>query len=130
MKLIEKRGRTGLVLSLYLQDTRFSDGRALTGVVFNSLGLSAWYKRLSDSVPVVFSLSAGTVGTWSSGGFVEVSAAISPGIYELGVPDIALAAGETVTVGLTGAANMAPALSQLQLVAFDPQDAAALGLIR
>src|SRR5262249_39737350 len=52
-----------------------------------------------------------------------------PGVYELGIPDAALASGsETCVIMLKGAANMAPCALEIQLVAYDPQDGVRHGL--
>jgi hypothetical protein len=52
-----------------------------------------------------------------------------PGVYELGLDNAGLATGsETVDYMLKGATNMAPLALEIQLVAYDPQAAANLGL--
>ncbi len=66
----------------------------------------------------------GTLGTWSSGGFVADGALA--GRYELGLPDAAIASGARwVIVCLRGAANMLPVLIEIELDAVNYQSAAA-----
>ena len=68
-------------------------------------------------------------GAFSSGGFVEVDATNMPGVYRLDLPDAVCATGvNSVVVMLKGAANMAPVTLEIQLVSYDPNDSAALGL--
>lgn len=128
MKLIVKKGRTSLTIKVFIQDVRFSDGRGLSGLAFNSAGLNCYRARDDDgnTAATAITLATMTRGTWASGGLVEKDATNMPGVYEFGVPDNALASGsETVVICLKGAANMAPVLIEIQLVAYDPQDAAA-----
>lgn len=131
MKLIVKKGRTGLLVRIFIQDSSSTVGAGLTGLTSGSAGLVCYRARDDDgnAAATQVVLSAGTRGTWSSGGFVEKDATNMPGVYELGLPDAGQATGsETVTYMLKGATNMAPLALEAQLVAFDPQDAVHLGL--
>lgn len=128
MKLIVKKGRTSLIVKLFIQDTRQSDGRGLTGLAFNTSSLTCYRARDDDgnAAGTAITLATMTRGTWASGGFVEKDATNMPGVYEFGVPNNALASGsETVVIILKGASNMAPVVLEIQLVAFDPQEATA-----
>jgi hypothetical protein len=70
-----------------------------------------------------------TVGTWASGGFVVVDGTNMPGLYQLGIPDAALASGASqVVILLKGATNMAPVVLEIQLVNYDPDDGVRMGL--
>jgi len=70
-----------------------------------------------------------TLGTWTSGGFLQTSLANQPGLYVLCLPDAAVAAGARfVTVLLKGATNMVQAqtiiqLDQSEYIARQPVDA-------
>jgi hypothetical protein len=124
-------GTTSFAVKVFVQDTTSTTGAGLTGLVYNSAGLTAYYIRNGASSPTAITLATATVGTWTSGGFVEVSAANLPGVYELGIPDAALAAGAVGCVlMLKGAANMAPVLLEIELDAVNYQDSAAFGLSR
>ena len=63
------------------------DGNPLTTATNSTLTLS--YLRDGAASNTSISLSAGTVGTYSSGGVKH----IARGVYELGIPDAAVAAG-------------------------------------
>jgi len=129
MKLKLKRGTTGKLLRIFVQDSSRTDGAGLTGLAYNSAGLAWHYLREGDSSPAAVTLATATVGAWTSGGFKEVSAASMPGVYELGVPDAALAPGAaSVVMMLRGATNMAPVLIEIELDGVDYQDATRLGL--
>lgn len=129
--LLVHKGKTSKLLRFFFQDTRQSDGSGLTGLVFNTAGLTAYYIREGAASAVQITLATMTVGTWATGGFKEIDATNMPGYYELGIPDAALsstAGVDSVTIMLKGAANMAVAIKELQLTDFDPNDAVRAGL--
>jgi hypothetical protein len=130
MKLSLKRGTTGKLVRVFIQDTTRTDGSGLTGLVYNSGGLSAYYTREGDSGSTQITLASAMAGTWTSGGFVAVDGANLPGIYELGLPNAALGTGNSVVVMLWGAANMAPLVLEIELTGVDNQDATAFGVNR
>lgn len=127
MKYIVQKGTTNFIAAVFIQDSSQTNGSGLTGLTSSSVGLTCYRARPDDGNAggVVISLSAGTRGTWSSGGFVEKDNANLNGVYELGIPNAALAVG-TLTVGtpaycvimLKGAANMAPCVMEIELVDF------------
>lgn len=127
-KLALKRGSTSKIIRLFVQDSSQSDGRGLTGLTNASGGLVAYQIREGQAAATAITLAAGTVGTWSSGGFKEVDATNLPGVYELGLPDVALSTGNSAIVMLRGATNMVPVICEIELDAYDPQDATRLGL--
>lgn len=85
----------------------------------NGTGLYCSYIMEGQATKTQVALAAGTVGTWTSGGFKEIDPVYLPGVYELGLPNAALASGNSVLVMLFGAANMVPVLSEIQLDGFD-----------
>lgn len=129
-----KLGSRGRIANLFIANSSLSTGAGLTGLTSASASLAAYYLRDGDAAPTAIALSAGTTGTWSSGGFKEVSSASMPGYYQLGIPDAALAQGalasppQWVVIYLSGAANMAQTILQIRLVAVDEQDGAGFGL--
>lgn len=120
-KLALVRGATSQVVYVFVQDSSVSTGAGLTGLVYNSGSLTAYYVR-PLATPVAISLITQTVtGAYSSGGFVAVDGTNMPGLYRVDIPDAALAVGVPgVVVMLKGAANMAPSLLEIQLVVQDP----------
>ncbi len=127
--LLVHKGKTSKLLRFFIQDTRQSDGSGLTGLVFNTASLSAYYIREGDASATAITLATMTLGTWATGGFVVVDGTNMPGYYELGIPNAAIAGGaDSVIIMLKGAANMAVAIKELQLSDFDPNDAVRAGL--
>lgn len=131
MKLIIKKGATSQVVHIFIQDSSSATGAGLTGLTSGSTGLVCYRARQDDgnAGATQLALSAGTRGTWSSGGFVEKDATNMPGLYELGLDNAGIASGvDRVVYMLKGTTNMAPLAFEVELVAFDPQDATRMGL--
>jgi hypothetical protein len=136
LKLIAKAGETSKTVKVFIADSSVTTGAGLTGLVFNTASLTAYYIREGANAAVAITLAAGVLGTFTNqgaagtgGGFIVADGTNLPGVYELSIPDAALAAGaKSVLIMLKGAANMTPTLLEIQLVAFDPYDAAGLGL--
>ena len=129
MKLAFKAGTTSKDINIFIQDNSVSTGAGLTGLVYNSGSLTAYYHRQGASSATAITLATKTVGTWATGGFVAVDGTNCPGLYELGIPDAALASGATwVIIMLKGATNMAPVVLEIELLATDNQDATRMGL--
>lgn len=129
MKLIRKAGKTSQTLYVFIQDSSSTTGAGLTGLVYNTSSLVAYYVRGLGNATAITLATQTVTGAFSSGGFVEVSSSNMPGLYRLDVPDAALAASaDSVVLMLKGATNMAPLLLEIDLVAYDPADAVRLGL--
>jgi hypothetical protein len=54
---------------------------------------SAGYFREGASAAVAITLAAGTLGTYTSGGWKEIDATNMPGCYQFGIPNACLANG-------------------------------------
>jgi len=129
MKQLIKAGTTSKMLAIFVGNSSVATGAGLTGLTGSSAGMVWYYYREGQGTASAITLAAETAGTWTSGGFVELSSAHMPGIYELGVPNVALATGANwVVMQLQGATNMVPVNVEVELVAFDPTDAIRLGL--
>jgi hypothetical protein len=116
-------GTTSYIADIFIQDTSSTTGAGLTGLNNASAGLTAFYTRKGQATWTAISLTAGTVGTWSSGGFKETDATDAPGFYELGVPNAVLATGAVgAVISLRGATNMAPTGLEFELDAINYQD--------
>jgi hypothetical protein len=120
-------GITSMMLPIFVQDTTSATGAGLGSLTSATSGLVGEYRRQGQSSWTAITLAAGTLGTWSSGGWVADGALA--GAYEVGVPDAAVASGARwVSVRYRGAANMLPVLIELELDAVDYQDGTAFGL--
>jgi len=106
------KGETSRLERIFIQDT---SGNPITGLVYNSSGLTAYYIREGDASSTAISLATMTLGTWATSGFVEVDATHMPGLYEVGIPIAALASGRSVTLYFRGYTNMAPCPLEIEL---------------
>lgn len=123
MKLSIKAGATSVTINVFIQDSSSTTGAGLTGLVFNTSSLTAYY-ALTRAAPVAITLAtlAAVTTAWTSGGFKELDATNMPGWYRLDVPDAALASGRFVSLHLKGAANMAPLPVEIELTGWDNSD--------
>lgn len=129
MKLQVVKGTTSKLLQVFIQDSSSAVGAGLTGLVFNTASLTAYYYREGAATATAITLATMTLGTWATGGFIVVDGTNMPGVYQLGIPDAALVTGaNSVIVLLKGATNMAPLLLEFQLQNADPYDGVRGGL--
>lgn len=131
-KLKLKKGTTSKSVVIKIHDITKGDGSGLTGLVFNSSGLTAYYLREGGS-PTAITLAtlAAINSAFSSGGFKEADATNMPGVYRLDIPDAALATGaKWVAFTVRGAANSAQCDFEIHLSETDDDDAAAGGMTR
>jgi hypothetical protein len=77
---------------------------------------------------MAFASLASASAAWTTGGFIEVDAALMPGVYRYDVPNVVFATADKSVVMLKGATNMAPVVLEYQIVGFNPDDAVRLGL--
>lgn len=130
MKLQIKKGTTSKLITVFIQDSSSTTGAGLTGLVYNSAGLTAYYYREGAGTgATAITLATMTLGTWATGGFIVVDATNMPGVYEIGLPDAVLASGaDSVSVMLKGATNMAPLTLEIQLTDIDLHDSVRGGM--
>ena len=115
MKLNISSGATSQTINVFIRDSSSTTGAGLTGLVYNSASLTAYY-ALPAAAAVSISLVTQTVtGAYSSGGFVEISSANMPGWYRFDIPNAALASGTFCDIHFKGATNMAPLPIEIQL---------------
>jgi len=119
------------LVHLFIQDSSSTVGAGLTGLTNSSANLVCYYLRSDqgNAGATQLSLVAGTLGTWSSGGFKEKDATNAPGEYELGIATAMVATGaNSVRLHCKGATNMAPVVRDFPLTDYDPQNSTNLGL--
>lgn len=98
---------TDVSLLLFIQDSSQTDGRGLTGLVYNSAGLTCYYVRPGATATAVTLATQTVTGAHSNGGFVEIDSTNLPGWYRFDPPDEPFADGvRSVGIQLKGAANM------------------------
>ena len=120
-KLKIKEGTASKLARIFVQDSSSTTGAGLTGLLFNSASLTAYWIAEGDATATQITLATMTAGTWASGGFDEVDATNLPGVYEIGLPNVCVDATSegSVVVMLKGATNMAPVLLEIELDAID-----------
>ena len=129
-KLSIKAGTTSKSVGVFIQDSSRSDAGGLTGLTYNTSGLTAyWYQpRIAASTAITLVTLSGPTAAFSSGGFVEMDATHAPGHYRLDIPNVALTGATDMVVVLRGATNMAQVQLEIELTATDNQDAVRGGL--
>jgi hypothetical protein len=129
MKILETLGATSRIWQVFIADSSSTTGAGLTGLLFNTASLTAYYHRDTDTTATAITLVTMTVGTFTSSGFKEIDATNMPGWYQLCPPNAALASGaKSVALLLKGATNMAPLPIEVQLTAVDFTDAVRAGM--
>lgn len=124
-----KVAATSQSIYLFIQDSTSSTGGGLTGLAFNSAGITGYYViNGAAAVAITLATLASASAAWATGGFVEVDATHAPGLYRLDLPNAAIASGASVVIYLQGATHMVQTVEEIMLTAYDPQDAVALGL--
>ncbi len=124
MKLSILAGSTSQTVNVFIQDSSSTTGAGLTGLVYNSGSLTAYYALpRAAATSITLATLAAVTSSYSSGGFKEIDATNMPGWYRFDVPDAALA-----SIHLKGATNMAPLPIEIELTAWNNQDGTRGGL--
>ena len=124
MKLIITKGATSVSVNVFIRDNSVSTGVGLTGLVFNTASLTAYYSRQNAAATAITLATQTATGAFSSGGFVAVDGTNMPGLYRLDIPDAVLASGvNTAYIMLKGATNMEPCVIEIELTTIDLQAA-------
>jgi hypothetical protein len=132
-KLSILAGATSQSVNVFIQDSSSTVGAGLGGLVFNSGSLIAYYTFTganATATAITLATLAAVNSAFSSGGFKEIDATHMKGLYRLDIPNAALASasGQSVTIILSGAANMAPCVLEIELTAWNNQDGVHGGL--
>jgi hypothetical protein len=100
-------GLTSQSIDVMIYDSSSTTGAGLSGLVYNSSGLKAYYRIGATGTSTAITLATQTAtGAWSSGGFVEIDATNMKGVYRLDVPNAVAATAAMVSIYLYGATNM------------------------
>lgn len=116
-----QKGATDQTIYISVWDSSSSTGGKLTGLVYNSAGLTCYYTRVGAAAAQLTLATQTVTGTHSDGGFVEVSSTNAPGQYRLDLSDAIVASGvDRVKVECKGATNMVQSTTDIELVGYDP----------
>ena len=92
-------GDTSKTIYFRLRDS--TTGLAKTGLAFGSAGNSCYYTLpLAVDVQIPLVTLAAPTTAWASGGFIEVDAVTSKGLYRLDLSDAAIASGDYVIISI------------------------------
>jgi hypothetical protein len=112
-------GATSQIIEFPIFDSSSTVGATLTGLLWNTVGLSAYYNRqgATGSATAITLASMTKGGPYISGGFVAVDSTNMPGVYQLGIPNAALAGLATyVTIVIKGPSiNVVPVIIIIDL---------------
>jgi len=109
-------GSTDVPIDVFVPDASSTTGGGLTGLTYDSSGLTLYYHRPGAAAVQITLVSQTVTGAHSDGGFCEISAAGMPGVYRIDLPDAVVAAGvRSVSLMLQGAADMAPVPIEIDL---------------
>lgn len=141
MLLSVKRGISGLVLRIKLQNSSVSTGAGLTGLTSASSGLIISTIVDNEATPTVYTVAGSTVESISTLGtfaaptatkcrFKEVDSTNHKGVYEIQIADarFAVSSARSLLISLSGATNLAECDATIQLDAIDRQDAVRGGM--
>lgn len=121
-----KAGTKSKLLLVYAMSADGTSGEA--GVARNLSAGSAAYIREGDSAACNVPIVKGRVGEWGAGAFAEVDPDLLPGVYQFGAPDEMIAEGSARAVLLIRFPNTVIKPVEINLVAYDPQDAERIGV--
>jgi len=121
-----KAGTKSKLLLVYATSAENASGK--TGLVGNLSAGSAAYIREGDSAARRIPMVQGRVGKWGSGAIAEVDPDLLPGVYQFGAPDEMIAEGSARAVLLIRFPDAMVKPVEINLVAYDPQDAERIGV--
>ncbi len=128
-KLSIKAGATSVSVGLFIQDSSSTTGAGLTGVLFNSSGITCYaVVPGSSAAAITLGTLAAANSAWSSGGFKEVDGTNMPGVYRFDIPNTNISTGRSVVIMFKGVTNMAPLPLEIELTGWDNQDAVRGGM--
>jgi hypothetical protein len=107
-------GLTSQSIDVFLQDSSSTTGGGLSGLVYNTAGLKAYYRKGATGSATAITLATQTVGgAYSSGGFVEIDATNMKGTYRLDLPNAMVDTEGFVTLYIYGATNLVPTVLRI-----------------
>jgi hypothetical protein len=121
-----KAGTKSKLLLVYATTADSTSGK--TGLAGNVASASAAYVREGESTARPISIVEGRVGEWGAGALAEVDSKLLPGVYQFGAPDEMIAEGSARAILLIRFPDAVITPVEINLVAYDPQDAERIGV--
>src|SRR3990172_8093165 len=105
-------GATAQMVDIFVQNATVTTGAGLPNLVISTF--SAYYHRTDmTSTSSVTLVSTGTLGTWSSGQFLQINSTFMLGWYQFCNPNGMFASGSSVALHMYGHPSMAPVLMRI-----------------
>jgi len=121
-----KAGTKSKLLLVYVMSADSTSGK--TGLARDLSAGSAAYIREGDSTARRVQMVKGRAGEWGAGALAEVDPELLPGVYQFGAPDEMIAEGSARAVLLISFPDTVIKPVEINLVAYDPQDAERIGV--
>lgn len=126
MSNIVKKGAVDVSRYVMLVDS--ADGAPETAYAITSLDLQYTRQRSTPATKVDATALSATNSAHADNRAIEIDAASSPGLYRVDWPDAAFATGADKVLLVVSATGLHPAVEEIQLVDYDPEDGIRLGL--
>ena len=122
MKISRQVGTIEELVPIFVQDAPVSTGAGFPNLTISSFS-SYYYRSDMTSTSSVTLVSTGTLGTWSSGQFLQINSTFMRGWYQFALPNGVWANGSTCAVHMYGHPSMAPVVMELDILRFNNQSA-------
>ncbi len=133
MKFQLPKASTSVILTVFIQDSSVTTGAGLAGLIESSSITGGYVKRDGLGIALAVDENVTTEGTYqapSAAAKVRIGtpANMPAGFYELHFHNDLFTTADWVTMGFSGASNMAPLTLEIQLTSVDLNDAADGGM--
>lgn len=126
MSAVVKKGATDVTRYILLVDS--AAGTPETAYTITALDLQYTRNRSAPAAKVDATALGATNSAHGDNQAIEVDATSSPGLYRVDWPDAAFATGVDKVLLVVSGTGLHPAVEEIQLVNYDPEDGVRLGL--
>ena len=120
MSISRQVGTLQELYPVFIQDATVSTGLGLPNLTISTFS-SYYYRSDMTSTSSVTLVSTGTLGTWSSGQFLQINSTFMRGWYQFCLPNGIFAAGSSCALHLYGHPSMAPNPILFEITRFNNQ---------
>ena len=120
MKISRQVGTIGELVPIFIQDATVSTGFGLPNVTISTIS-AYWFRSDMTGASNVPMVSTGTLGTYSSGQFLQINSTQMRGWYQFCPPNAVFAAGSTCALHIFNNLQMAPVPMEIELTRFNNQ---------
>lgn len=120
------KGSINVTRYIMLRDS--ADGTPETGYTITNLDLQYTRNRTAPAAKADATALAATDSVYGANKAIQIDATSSPGLYRVDWPDGAFATGVDKVILVVSGTGLDPAVEEIELVDYDPEDAVRLGL--